>query len=37
METARKVQLEECLEREKHNLFEILDNPEYNYGIREGI
>ena len=35
METAIKVHLEECIEREK--LFEIQDNPEYNSDIQEDI
>ena len=36
VETARKVQLEECIEREKHK-HEIWDNPDYDNGICEGI
>ena len=35
--TVKKVQLEECIEREKCKLAEIRDNPEYNDGIREDI
>ena len=33
METAKKIQLEECMVREKHKLFEIWDNPEFDVGI----
>ena len=33
----KKVQMEECIEREKGKLEEIPDNPEYNDGIREDI
>ena len=37
VETAKKVQLEDCIEREKHYLFEIQDNLEYHDGIQEDI
>ena len=37
VEVVKKVQLEECIEREKHKLEEIRDNPEYDDGIREDI
>ena len=37
VEVAKKVQLEECIEKEKCKLEEIWDNPEYDNGIREGI
>ena len=37
MEVAKKVQLQERIEKEKCKLKEILDNPEYNNGIREDI
>ena len=33
VDTAKKVQLEECIERENHKLSEIRDNPEYDDGI----
>ena len=35
VEMAKKVQLEDCIEREKHKLSEIRDNPEYDNGIRD--
>ena len=35
MEVAKKVQLEERIKIEMHNLEEIQDNPEYNNGVRE--
>ena len=37
VEMVKKVQLEECIEREKRKLFEICCNPEYDNGIQEGI
>ena len=37
VEIVKKVQSEECIEREKHKLFEIRDNPEYDDGIQEDI
>ena len=37
VEMVNKIQLEECIEREKHKLFEICCNPEYDNGIQEGI
>ena len=37
MEVAKKVQLEQCIEKEKCKLEEMRDNPEYNDGIREDI
>ena len=37
VEVAKKVQLEEGIEREKCKLEEIRDNPEYDDGIREDI
>ena len=37
VEVAKKVQLEECIEKEKCKLEEIRDNPEYDDGIREDI
>ena len=37
VETAKKIQLEEQIEREKHKLFELQDNPEYNDGTQEDI
>ena len=33
----KKLQLEQHIEKEKHKLFEIQDNPEYNDGIQEDI
>ena len=35
METAKKVKLKQCIEREKHKLEKIEDNPEYDNDIRE--
>ena len=37
VEVAKKVELEECIEKEKRALVEIRDNPEYNDGILEAI
>ena len=37
VETAKKVELQQCIERENGKLMEIRDNPEYNNGIREDI
>ena len=37
VEVATKVKLEERIKKEKRNLEEIWDNPEYNNGIREDI
>ena len=36
-ETVKRVQLEECIEREKCKLSAIQDNPEYDEGISEDI
>ena len=33
VEMVKKVQLQQCIERKKHNLTEIKNNPEYNDGI----
>ena len=37
METLKKAQSEECIERDKRKFSEIGDNPEYDDGIREDI
>ena len=37
VEMANKVELQQCIEREKHKLEEIRDNPEYNDDICEDI
>ena len=37
MEIAKKVELEERIEKEKHKLTEIRDNPEYDDGMQEDI
>ena len=37
VETVKKVQLKECIKREKHKLAVIQDNPGYDDGIREDI
>ena len=37
VEVAKKIQLEECTEQEKHKLEEIKDNPEYDDRIKEDI
>ena len=37
MEVAKKIQLEERIKKEKRELEEILDKPEYKDGIREDI
>ena len=37
MEMAKKVELQQYIEREKHKLVAIRDNPEYDDGIREDI
>ena len=37
MEVVKKVQLEERIEKEKHKLKEIRDNPEHDDEIREDI
>ena len=37
VETARKIQLEECIEREMHKLSEIENNPEYDDSIQVNI
>ena len=37
VEVAKKVQLEQCIEREKCKLTEIRDNLEYDDGIQEDI
>ena len=34
---AKKVELQQCIKREKCELEEIQDNPEYNNGILEDI
>ena len=33
VETAKKVELQQCIKREKHKLEETQDNPEYDNGI----
>ena len=37
VEMVKKVQLKECIEREKRKLAAIRDNPDYDNGIREDI
>ena len=37
MDTAKKVELQQRIEKEKRKLTEIRDNPEYDDGIREDI
>ena len=37
VEVAKKIQLEERIKKEKCELEEIRDNPEYDHGIREDI
>ena len=37
LEMAKKVELQQCIDQEKHKLTEIGDNPEYDDGIQENI
>ena len=37
VETAKKGELQQCIEQEKRKLEKIRDNPEYDDGIREDI
>ena len=37
VEVAKKVELQQCIKRDKCKLDEIQDNPEYDDGIQEGI
>ena len=37
VEVAKKVELQQCIEQEKHMLVIIIDNPKYYDGIQEDI